>query len=81
VILLVAVATLAVLVAPRRAAIFPLGGLGVGAVVLFMIVLSNVPGLDDGIGPNGWLPATLVGMSTIYATVAVIVGVRGTFPS
>ena len=76
-VVLVAVAWFGVMVAPRWATAPPRIGLGLSAVIVVLIVLSNLPGLNDGIGPNSWPLAILVGLAAIYATVAVITSLRG----
>ena len=76
-IVLVAAAWFGVSVAPPGAAVPPRIGLGVSAILVVLIVLSNVPGLGDGIGPNSWLLAILVGSSAIYAIGAVSTSLRG----
>lgn len=75
--ILVAIARFGVIVAPPGAAAPPRIGLGLSAILVILIVLSNVPGLGDGIGPNSWLLAILVGSSAIYAIGAVITSLRG----
>jgi hypothetical protein len=67
----VAVAWFGLSVAPPGAAVPPRIGLGFGALLVVLIVLSNVPGLGDGIGPNSWPLAILVGLSAAYAIGAV----------
>jgi hypothetical protein len=42
-----------------------------------LIVLSNVPALGDGIGPNSMPLAMLVGSSAGYAIAAIVISVRG----
>jgi hypothetical protein len=71
-----AVATLAVHVAPRGGELPPLLAQVVGAVLVGLIVLSNVGGIMDGIEAESWPLAILVGLSAAYAAVAVVVGVR-----
>lgn len=68
-----AVATFGVLIAPVRAA----ASLAVqipAALVVCLIVASNVPGLGDGIDPESWPLAILVGLSAAYAAAAIAIG-------
>jgi hypothetical protein len=74
---LVAVGWFGVTVAPPEAAAPPRIGLALSAILVVLIVVSNVPGLEDGIGPNSWPLAILVGSSAIYAISAVITSLRG----
>jgi len=46
------------------------------SVVVGLIVLSNVGGVLDGVEPESWALAVLVGLSAVYATAAVFIGVR-----
>ena len=57
-------------VRPALAALFV-----AGAAVTF-IVVSNLRGLGDGIGPGGWPLAVLVGMSAAYVLIALSLGFR-----
>jgi hypothetical protein len=75
-VVLVAVGWLGVTVAPPFAQLPPRMGLGMGAALVVMIVLSNVPGLGDGIGPNSMALATVVGLSAGYAIGAVVISLR-----
>ena len=76
-VVLIAVAWFGVLVAPPGAGAPPRIGLGLSAMLVVLIVLSNVPGLGDGIGPTSWPLAILVGSSATYAIGAVITSLRG----
>jgi hypothetical protein len=71
-----AVATLAVLVAPRGSALPPLVAQVAGAMLVGLIVLSNVGGITDGVEPESWPLAILVGLSAVYAAVVVVIGAR-----
>lgn len=71
-----AVATLAVLVAPRGSALPPLLAQVAAAMLVALIVLSNVGGITNGVEPESWPLAILVGLSTAYGVVAVVIGVR-----
>jgi hypothetical protein len=75
-VVLVAVAWFGVTVAPRGATAPPRIGLGLSALLVLLIVLSNVPGVGDGIGPQGWSLAILVGSAAIYAIGAVTTALR-----
>jgi hypothetical protein len=79
-IVLVAIAWFGLSVAPSGAAVPPRIGLGLSALLVVAIVLSNVPGLGDGIGPNSWPLAILVGLSALYAIGAAITSLRGGSP-
>jgi hypothetical protein len=76
-VVIVAVAWFGVTVAPLGATAPPRIGLGLSAMLVVFIVLSNVPGLGDGIGPNSWPLAILVGSSAAYAIGAVITSLQG----
>ena len=75
-VVLVAVAWFAVTVAPPGATAPPRVGLGLSALIVVSIVLSNVPGLGDGIGPNSLPLAFLVGASALIAIVALVASLR-----
>lgn len=68
-----AVATFGVLIAPTGAAVAPRIAQTVGAVLVCLIVLSNASGLLDGIEPASWPLAILVGLSGLYVLLAVVV--------
>jgi hypothetical protein len=75
-VVLVAVTWFGVTVAPRGATAPPRIGLGLSALLVLIIVLSNVPDLGDGIGPHSWPLAILVGLAAIHAMGAVITALR-----
>ena len=75
-VVLVAVAWFWLSVAPPGATAPPRIGLGLSAILVGLIVLSNVPGLRDGIGPNSWPLAILVGWSAVYAIGAAVTSLR-----
>ena len=79
-VVLIAVAWFGALVAPPGADAPPRIGLGLSAIPVFLVVVSNVPGLGDGIGPNSWPLALLVGLAAIYAAGAVVISLRGGSP-
>ena len=62
-----AVAGFGALIAPRRLIGWPLAAFGLGFVLVTIIVLSNLPGLDDGIGAESWPLAICVGLAGVYA--------------
>jgi len=64
-----AVAGFAALIAPRRLIGWPLAAFALGFVGVAIIVLSNVPGLRDGIAAGSWPLAICVGLSGVYALV------------
>jgi hypothetical protein len=71
-----AVAAFAVQVAPPGAEEPPLlASVGL-ATVACVVLLSNVPGLQDGIQPESWPLAILVALSAAYAIAVVVVGAR-----
>lgn len=74
--LLVTIATLGVLIAPRRA----FGGAFLAqagaAALIWVIVLANVPGLRDGIDAESWPLAILIGMAGLYAAGTLAIGLR-----
>lgn len=76
-VVLIAVAWFGVIVAPPGAGAPPRIGLGLSAIVVILVALSNVPGLGDGIGPHSWPLAILVGSAAIYAIGAAITSLRG----
>lgn len=75
-VILVGLACFGVQIAPAPATRPPLVGLTVGAAVVVLIVLSNLPALSDGIGPHSGPLAVLVGLSAGYAIGAVAIGLR-----
>ena len=66
-----AVASLGLAIAPASARLGPATGIRLAAVLVLFAVLTNVPNLVDGIGPSSWPLVLLVGMSGLYALVAV----------
>lgn len=71
-----AVATFGVLIAPSRSSIAPRTWQVVGASLVLLIVASNVPGLGDGIEPESWPLAVLIGLSALYVCLVVAAGWR-----
>jgi hypothetical protein len=76
-VVLVAVAWFGVTVAPPFARLPPRIGLGLGAALVLLIVLSNLQGLGDGIGPNSVPLAMLVATAAGYAIAAIVISLRG----
>jgi hypothetical protein len=64
-----AVAAFGALIAPRRLIGWPLAAFALGFVGVAIIVLSNIPGLGDGIGAESWPLAICVGLAGAYAMV------------
>ncbi len=75
-VVLSAVATFGVLVAPRGAVLPPLLGLGLAALMVGFVFIANVPGLGDGIEPESWPLAIGIGLSAAYVIGSVAVGVH-----
>ena len=48
-------------------------GTRLGVVLVLFIILSNVPGLGDGIGPNSWPLAISIGLAGVYAIAAAAI--------
>lgn len=65
--ILVAVSAFAALVSPRGTALPPSLGLWAASAVVLLITVLNAPGLGDGIEPESWTLAILIGLSAIYA--------------
>jgi hypothetical protein len=64
-----AVAGFSAFVAPRRLIGWPLAAVALGFVGVAIIVVSNLPGLANGISPESLPLATWVGLSGVYALV------------
>lgn len=75
--MLTAVAAFGVVVAPSGAVTPPIVGLGLAAASVLLIVVSNVPGLADGIDPASWPLAGAVGAAGAYAVTVVVIGFVG----
>ena len=71
-----AVAAFGAFLAPRRLIAWPLAAVLLGCLGVAVIVLSNLPGLGDGIAPESWPLAIWVGISGLYATVATGLVIR-----
>lgn len=74
-----AVAAFGALIAPRRLIGWPLAAFALGFVGVAIIVLSNIPGLEDGIGAGSWPLAVCVGLAGVYALVTAGLVVRRAF--
>jgi len=64
---LIAIGWFAALVAPAGATRYPRAALVAAAAVVCLIVASNLPALQDGIGPHSWPVAIAVGLSAAFA--------------
>lgn len=73
---LVAVSGFATLAAPRRAAVAPLLTASIAAALVWLIMLLNAPGIVDGIEPESWGLAILIGLAALYALTVVALGIR-----
>jgi len=71
-----AVASFAALIAPRRVIGWPLAAVVLGFLGVATIVLSNLPGLRDGISPESWPLAIWAGISGLYALAATGLVIR-----
>jgi hypothetical protein len=70
-----ATAAFGVFIAPRGTAGWPLAFVLLGGALTAWIVLSNVPGLEDGIAPDSWPLAIWLGISGLYAVVVTVTSV------
>lgn len=64
---LTAIAAFGTLVAPRGAMHAPMACLGLAMLLVSFIVVTNLPGLGDGIEPGSWPLAILIGLAAVYA--------------
>lgn len=71
----VAVSAFATLIAPRRASLAPSLGLWLAAAFIWLVTVSNIPGTLDGIEPESWALAVLIGLAAVYAAACVAVSV------
>ena len=71
-----AVAAFAAFLAPRRLIVWPLAAVALGCLGVAIIVVSNLPGLSDGIAAESWPLAIWVGVSGLYALVATGLVIR-----
>ena len=74
--ILTAVASFGALIAPGGAIAPPLVGLVLAVGGVLVIFVSNAPGLADGIEPESWALATLIGGAAAYAVGAAASSVR-----
>lgn len=70
------VAAFGALLVPRQLIGWPLAAVALGFVGVAIIVLSNFPGLGDGISAESWPLAICVGLSGLYALVTAGLVVR-----
>jgi hypothetical protein len=73
------VAAFGAFLVPRRLIGWPLAMVALGFAGVAIIVLSNLPGLADGIGADSWPLAICVGLSGVYALIAGGMVVRRAF--
>jgi len=71
-----ATATFGVFLAPKQVVGWPLAAVLLGCAGVAFIVLSNVPGLRDGIADDSWPLAICIGLSAVYALGAAGLVVR-----
>lgn len=71
--IIVAVSAFASVIAPPGAALPPIVGLWAASGGVILITLMNAPGLRDGIEPESWALAILIGASAVYAIVTIAV--------
>jgi hypothetical protein len=71
-----AVAAFGAFLAPRRLIGWPLTAVVLGFLGVAVIVASNLRGLSDGIAPESWPLAIWVGISGLYALVAIGLVIR-----
>jgi hypothetical protein len=71
-----AVAGFSAFVAPRRLIGWPLGAVVLSFAGVAIVVLSNVPGLANGIPTESWPLAIWVGLSGVYGVVVTALVVR-----
>jgi hypothetical protein len=70
------VAAFGAFLAPRRLIGWPLAAVALGFLGVAVIVVSNVPGLSDGIAAESWPLALWVGISGLYALVTTGLVIR-----
>jgi hypothetical protein len=73
------VAAFGAFLVPRRLIGWPLAMVALGFAGVAIIVLSNLPGLADGIGADSWPLAICVGLSGVYALITGGMVVRRAF--
>ena len=75
-VVLVAIAGFGIRVAPRGSAHPAASAGGIAAVLLVVIVASNLPALRDGIGPHSWPLVIAIALAMAYVVVVAVVAVR-----
>ena len=75
-VLFVAAASFATLIAPVDAEWPPLLAAGLATLLIVVVLVGNVPGLNDGIEPESWALAVLIGISAAYSLGCVVLGAR-----
>lgn len=73
---LTAIAAFGTLVAPRGAMYAPMACLVLAMALVLLIVVTNVPGLADGIEPESWSLAILIGLAAAYAVACIALGAQ-----
>lgn len=73
---LTAIAAFGTLVAPRGAMYAPMACLVLAMALVLLIVVTNVPGLADGIEPESWSLAILIGLAAAYAVACLALGAQ-----
>ena len=73
------VAAFGAFVVPKRLIGWPLAMVALGFVGVAIIVLSNIPGLKNGIPTESWPLAICIGLSGVYALIAGGLVVRRAF--
>jgi hypothetical protein len=71
-----AVAGFGAFVAPKPVILWPLSAVLFGAAGAAFILVTNMPGLADGVADGSWPLAVWVGLSGLYALVAARAAVR-----
>lgn len=77
ILVLTAIASFGARIAPSGAARWPRVGVILGAGLVCLIVVSNVPAVRDGIGSNSWALVIAVGLSAAYAVSAIALAIWG----
>lgn len=72
-VVVLAIALFGLLVAPSDARTPPKLGSRLAVVLVLFIILSNVPALENGIGPNSWPLVISVGLAGVYAIAAATI--------
>ena len=72
-VVVLAIALFGLLVAPSDARTPPKLGTRLAVVLVLFIIVSNVPALEDGIGPNSWPLVISIGLAGVYAIAAATI--------